>query len=130
MNIGNITFDCANPARLAEFWAHALGWQVEPLSPDLARIVASRPDLVGARASVVDPIHRGTRLWFQRVPETKQVKNRMHLDCDAGRSRDAEIQRLEQLGARVVKTVTEQLGEFTGTHVVMTDPEGNEFCLR
>ncbi len=75
-------------------------------------------------------------LFFQRVPEPKVVKNRMHLDVnvdvtepgDAGerqRAIDAEVQRLVPLGARRLRSVTDEAGYF----VVMQDPEGNEFCL-
>jgi len=131
MHLGNITFDCADPDRLAEFWAAALGWHIEPMPAVLARIVQSRPELAGARAAVSDPLQRSPKLWFQRVAEPKPGKNRMHLDCNtAGRNREAEIQRLVALGASVLQRVTEQLGEYTGSHVVMADPEGNEFCLQ
>lgn len=130
MNLANITFDCADPPGLATFWAAALGWQVDPTPPVLERILAARPDLKGARSSISDPRGRAPRIWFQRVPEPKQDKNRLHLDCEAGsRSRDSEVNRLLSLGATLIQSVTEQLGEYTGTHTVMADPEGNEFCL-
>ncbi|CAM5480852.1 Glyoxalase-like domain-containing protein OS=Streptomyces tendae OX=1932 GN=GUR47_17675 PE=4 SV=1 [Streptomyces tendae] len=68
----------------------------------------------------------GRRLLFQRVPEAKTVKNRVHLDVHApdGR-REEEVARLEALGASVQRQVKEPGGEW----VVMADPEGNEFCV-
>lgn len=69
---------------------------------------------------------RGRRLLFQRVPEEKTVKNRLHLDLHPGVDRrDEEPARLEGLGARVLRRVEEPSGRW----VVMADPEGNEFCL-
>jgi hypothetical protein len=69
----------------------------------------------------------GRRLLFQRVPEAKTVKNRLHLDVHAGDGqRAAEVERLTGLGASVLREVKEQGGEW----VVMADPEGNEFCVQ
>jgi Glyoxalase-like domain len=80
-----------------------------------------------------DPVQEGTgiglgrRLLFQQVPEPKTVKNRLHLDVHAGPDRrDAEVARLRELGAEVLREVKEPGTE----HVVMTDPEGNEFCVQ
>jgi predicted enzyme related to lactoylglutathione lyase len=130
MQMGNLTIDCVDPDRLALFWADALGWQVDPMPAVLEEIIAERPELQGARAAVSDPMRTGLRIWFQRVPEPKGGKNRMHLDCLVGsRHRETEINRLLRLGATVVAEVTSQLGHYTGTHLVMADPEGNEFCL-
>ncbi|TCR15097.1 hypothetical protein EV578_11828 [Streptomyces sp. BK205] len=69
---------------------------------------------------LVEPAGGGPRLWFQLVPEGKRVKNRVHLDLRAA-DLDAEIERLSGLGAAV-------RARHAG-HVVLTDPEGNEFCL-
>lgn len=69
----------------------------------------------------------GRRLLFQRVPEPKTVKNRLHLDLHAGpERRDAEVARLEKLGAKVLRKVAEPGGTWT----VLSDPEGNEFCVQ
>jgi Glyoxalase-like domain len=66
------------------------------------------------------------RLLFQQVPEPKTVKNRLHLDLHAGPARrDGEVARLRELGATVLQEVKEPGTE----HVVMADPEGNEFCV-
>jgi hypothetical protein len=69
---------------------------------------------------------RGRRLLFQRVPEAKTVKNRLHLDLHPGAGRrEEELARLERLGARMLRRVEEPSGGW----LVMADPEGNEFCL-
>jgi hypothetical protein len=68
----------------------------------------------------------GRRLLFQRVPEAKTVKNRLHLDLHPGpERREAEVERLTELGAGVLRRVSEPAGVW----VVMADPEGNEFCV-
>jgi len=103
--------DAADPRRLAAFWARALGYVDEPGYDD--------PD----GASIVDPDGRGPAIAFLRVPEPKTAKNRMHIDVRvAGHRIRATVADLEMLGARVVR-VDEQ------GHVVMADPEGNEFCV-
>ena len=144
MAIGvQVVIDCADPARLAEFWAAALGYRLQEPPAGFA----SWPDFLTARGvpesewnsanAVVDPEQRGPRLFFQRVPEPKTVKNRVHLDLNVGggpetplerrRERvDAEVQRLQQIGASRLR-VGEQRGEYW---VVMQDPEGNEFCVQ
>jgi hypothetical protein len=114
-----VTLDCADPARVAEFWNAALGWGG----------VAAAPDGSGA---ICGPPGGGAYLECICVPEPKTVKNRMHLGCSAGEltALDAEIARLEALGASVAWEE-----EFPPTvaaryrNVVLRDPEGNEFCL-
>jgi catechol 2,3-dioxygenase-like lactoylglutathione lyase family enzyme len=114
-----VTLDCADPARVAEFWNAALGWGG----------VAAAPDGTGA---ICGPPEGGTYLECIRVPEPKTVKNRMHLGFTAGPldALDAEIARLEALGATVAweeefpPAVAERY-----RNVVLRDPEGNEFCL-
>lgn len=128
----DIVFDCRHPASLARFWAAALdGHAVAPYDDDeLARLRAEGIDDPEDDPTVlVEPPAAGMpRLWFQHVPEEKTVKNRVHLDLglaspvDDGRaSADAEIERLCRLGATVVAD--------RGDLVVLSDPEGNEFCV-
>jgi catechol 2,3-dioxygenase-like lactoylglutathione lyase family enzyme len=107
----NVTFDCADPRRLAAFWAEVTGYQV----------AAERDDFVSLGA----PDNRGVRhLLFFRVPEPKVAKNRVHVDL-AAKDPETERQRLVSLGATVVAH-----REGNGTKwTVMLDPEGNEFCL-
>src|SRR6478752_5628828 len=106
--VKSVTFDCAEPLRLASFWAAALGSNVDEDSTD-------------DRAWVEPAGWGGPTLWFQRVPETKTAKNRQHFDLRAMESVAAEVDRLVALGASVIG------GD--GELVVMADPEGNEFCV-
>jgi hypothetical protein len=117
--------DAGDPHRLAAFWAGALGYVSEPGYDD--------PD----GASIVDPDGQGPAIGFLRVPEPKTSKNRMHIDIRvAGEApwdmavREslirAKVTELVAAGATAIRD--EQYGEFLG-HVVMNDPEGNEFCV-
>jgi hypothetical protein len=109
--VKSVTFDAADAVRLATFWAAALGADVDE---------DSTPD----KAFVEPPGWGGPTLWFQRVPEGKTAKNRMHFDLRAPGGRVAdEVERLSGLGATVVQV------HDGGTLVVMQDPEGNEFCV-
>jgi catechol 2,3-dioxygenase-like lactoylglutathione lyase family enzyme len=114
-----VTLDCADPARVAEFWNAALGWGGVAAAPDGSGAICGPPD-------------GGTYLECIRVPEPKTVKNRMHLGLTAGPldALDAEIARLEALGATVAWE--EELPPAVAEryrNVVLRDPEGNEFCL-
>ena len=138
-----VTFDCADPDRLAHFWADLLGYQLDPPPPGYDSWEAwltehGVPEADWNMASAVsDPEGRGPRIFLQRVPEPKQVKNRVHLDVNVGGPRgtpdderrtvvDAAVDRALGLGATKVRLVEER-GE---RHYVMQDPEGNEFCLQ
>jgi hypothetical protein len=138
-----VTFDCADPDRLARFWAEALGYNVQDPPPGyatwpefLAAIGVPESEWTSASA-VVDPEGKGARIFFQRVPEPKSVKNRVHLDVNVGGGHatpleerrvrvDAEAARLATLGATIVGGM-EKMGEYW---VVLRDPEGNELCLQ
>jgi len=114
-----VTLDCADPARVAEFWNAALGWGG----------VAAAPDGSGA---ISGPPSGGIYLECIRVPEPKTVKNRMHLGCSAGdlAALDTAIARLEALGASVAweeDFPPELAARYR--NVILRDPEGNEFCL-
>src|SRR5438105_3324787 len=138
-----VTFDGHDPDRLARFWASALGYRI-PDPPEgfdtwedwLRDIGVPESDWNSASAAE-DADGVGPRLYFQRVPEEKVVKNRVHLDLNVGGGRDtplderkrnarAEAERLMGHGASRVHEM-EQRGEFW---IVMQDPEGNEFCLQ
>jgi hypothetical protein len=106
--VKSVTFDCVDPMGLAEFWAAALGSNVdEDSSPE--------------RAWVEPAGWGGPNLWFQKVPEVKVAKNRQHFDLRAVGDVEAEVRRLVDLGA------SERLRH--GDLVVMEDPEGNVFCV-
>jgi predicted enzyme related to lactoylglutathione lyase len=111
--IRNVAFDCADPFELAHFWAKVFDCSVDPeLEPDTEEVVIEPP--------------AGSKLYFQRVPEPKMVKNRMHICLQPEVLRDQEVERIRALGATIVSDQREPDG--TGW-VVLADPEGNEFCV-
>ncbi len=117
VRLRNITLDCARPTELARWWTKATGWEEDPDNPNL---------LDDEEAALVAP-DRSLNLLFIRVPEAKEVKNRMHLDVHpTDGTRDDEVERLLSIGATVVadRRRPDGLG-----WVVMADPEGNEFCV-
>ena len=135
-----VALDCADPAAQAQFWAEALHYVVQPPPPghdsweDFLRSLGVPPEQWNDRSAVVDPDGHGPRIFLQRVPEPKAIKNRVHLDVQvsAGLPPDQrpprvaeEVDRLLALGATQVRTYDE-LGEHW---VVLQDPEGNEFCV-
>ncbi|MGA4538556.1 VOC family protein [Uniformispora flossi] len=138
-----ITFDCGDPAALAAFWAAALHYQVQSPPPGFASWDAALeawgvpPEHRNDAPAAVDPEGSGPRLFFQKVPEGKQAKNRVHLDVRAapdlqGDARmaalETEAERLSGLGATREQRFEPEPPMGAG-HIVMRDPEGNEFCL-
>jgi hypothetical protein len=138
-----VVIDCADPARLAEFWAAALAYEI----PDPPGDFATWPDFLRAQgvpesefnsaSAVEDPDGVGPRIFFQQVPEPKAGKNRVHLDVNAGGGRDTpEDERAkrvdETVAALVVRgaTLVEERSKMGERWVVMQDPEGNEFCVQ
>ncbi|MFE1869412.1 VOC family protein [Streptomyces sp. NPDC059496] len=135
-----ITFDCAEPERVARFWRAVLGHVVPPPPVGFATWDAfdraQPPGHQGPAFASIDPTDGGPRLFFQRVPEGKVVKNRVHLDVRVGTGLvgaqrlavlEAECARLVPLGA-----VRGQLLLADGVNescLNMQDVEGNEFCL-
>jgi hypothetical protein len=133
-----VTFDATDPHRVARFWAEALRYEKEDHSALVGQLLDAGQlpaDAVvdtdtgpGFRdlAACRDPAGTGPRLLFQRVPEPKSGKNRVHLDLQVGAERvEAEVGRLEALGAEKAWT-SDDRGPFT---VTMRDLEGNELCL-
>lgn len=146
-----VTFDAHDPAALSRFWAEALGYEIPgppgvELSEGADPLDAWGEFLTGigvpesqhnSRSAIEDPDGEGPRVFFQRVPEDKVAKNRVHLDVRAapglqGDERmaalEAEHTRLVALGATLVQRHEPQPPLELG-HIVMADPEGNEFCL-
>ena len=137
-----VTFDSADPAAHAAFWAEALHYVLAPPPPGFPSWDAAL-DAWGVpaeqrndRSAIVDPAGKGPRVFFQRVPEPKTAKNRVHLDLRAaagltGEARlaalEAECTRLVALGASRVQRF--EPGPMSAGFIVMGDPEGNEFCL-
>ena len=138
-----ITFDCADPDALAGFWNEALGYRYDSPPPGFSTWEEAL-DHFGVPAehrndasASVDPDGVGPRLWFQKVPEPKVTKNRLHLDLRAapgleGEERmaalEAECERLTKLGATRVNRFEPDPPMNEG-YIVMQDPGGNEFCL-
>ncbi|MBA0049952.1 VOC family protein [Streptomyces sp. AJS327] len=146
-----ITIDAHDPRALSTFWCAALGY-VHPAPPGvelpegadalaawdefLTRVGVPREEH-NAKSAVEDPDGHGPRVFFQRVPEDKVVKNRVHLDVRAapglsGEERmaalEAECERLVALGATRVRR-DEPAPPMSAGFLVLADPEGNEFCL-
>ena len=135
-----VTFDCAEPERVARFWCEVLGYVVPPPPEGFATWgdfdCALPPERQGSRFACMDPSGAGPRLFFQRVPEGKVVKNRLHLDVRVGTglvgeervaALEAECARLVALGAARVRLLLAN-GDDESC-LVMQDVEGNEFCL-
>jgi hypothetical protein len=106
--VKSLTFDCVDALVVARFWAAALGGELDE---------SGTPD----KAFVEAPGWGAPNLWFQRVPEPRTAKLRLHFDLRAPAGVADEVKRLEGLGATVFAT--------HGDLVVMQDPEGNEFCV-
>ena len=129
-----VTFDCHDPETLAAFWAAALGYEKQEWDPAYLQKLLDAgldPSELGSRAACRDLSGVGPRLYFQRVPERKTIKNRVHLDLNVGTERiEGEIQRLTALGATVLRRGDQSMGEFREVWAILADPEGNEFCLQ
>ncbi len=146
-----ITVDAHDPRALSTFWREALGY-VHPGPPGVVLPAGADPlaawdeflaglgvpeDQRNTRSAIEDPGGRGPRVFFQQVPEDKIAKNRLHLDLRAapglpGPDRmaalEAECDRLVALGATRLQR-HEPAPPMAAGHIVMADPEGNEFCL-
>jgi hypothetical protein len=142
-----VTIDCDEPIALAAFWAEAMGYVVENNTALIRRVmetgqadaahVVDLGDRLAWRGFAAvrhpeDPFDafrgngRGRRVLFQKVPEPKTGKNRVHLDLMVGDERHRqEVDRIVALGASVLREVDEPMGRWT----VLADPEGNEFCV-
>lgn len=136
-----VTFDCADPARLSRFWAEALGYRT-PRPPDgfttwdeWADHAGIPPEFRNDFDTAEDPTGHGPRLFFQRVRKPPPAGNRVRLDINAGHGLDrprrmelidAEVDRLVAAGARRVRAF-DQYSEYW---VVMEDPEGNVFWVQ
>jgi hypothetical protein len=111
--IRNVSFDCADPYALSHFWARVFDC---PPDPDVEP---------GADQAAIEP-PAGPRFYFQRVPEPKTVKNRVHVCLQPDVPLDQEVKRLLGLGATMVADWQDPDGSGW---VVLADPEANEFCV-
>jgi hypothetical protein len=146
-----VTFDAHDPRALSSFWRDVLGYvhpgppgvelpeDADPLAAwdDFLARVGIPEEQRNTRSAIEDPGRAGPRLFFQQVPEDKVAKNRVHLDVRAapglqGEERmaalEVECDRLVALGATGVRRY-EPAPPMSAGFIVMTDPEGNEFCL-
>lgn len=136
-----VCVDCSDPHALAAWWAATLGWAVEGQDEAFIRQMVDAGYATEADTRVVDgklvwrtgcaiepPAgEQWPRVLFQEVPEAKSVKNRLHLDLRTGLTGDE----LDAFRASLVERGATKVGEGRqGPHswVVLTDPEGNEFC--
>ncbi|MQY14853.1 hypothetical protein SRB5_50290 [Streptomyces sp. RB5] len=137
-----VTFDCADPGAQAEFWTQALGYELAPPPKPFADWTEALdawgvpPEERNDRSAIVDPEGAGPRVFFQKVPEGKTVKNRVHLDIRSapGLKGDDRMAALEVECARLLKLGATRLYRLEGDAmdegiIVLADPEGNEFCL-
>jgi hypothetical protein len=138
-----VAVDCAEPHKLADWWAETLGWLVEEPDSEFIRSMISQGYATDAETTT----HNGKLVWitgaairhpdgpvggdrrrviFQQVPEAKTVKNRWHIDIRIGaKSAAAEVDRLVSHGATILHTGRQGPHEW----VTLADPEGNEFCV-
>ncbi|HEY5846726.1 MAG TPA: VOC family protein [Microlunatus sp.] len=131
-----LTIDSRDPHTLSDFWAEVLGYELEDHHDQITELLAAGQvdETLTVRhhdrlSWVIGAALRGAdrRILFTRVPEPKTVKNRWHIDLNVGRPRVAEeVARIEGLGGTQLREV-EEWGQY---HVVMQDPEGNEFCVQ
>lgn len=139
-----LVFDAADPAAISRFWAEALGYRLQDPPAgfesweDFLEAQGIPRDRWNDASTIVDPDGARPRIYFQRVPEPKVAKNRLHMDLNAGggpdvplderrRRVDAEVSRLKALGATDERGAIERDAEYW---VRMNDPEGNEFCVQ
>jgi Glyoxalase-like domain len=120
-----LSIDCADPRRLADFWCAVLGYSVLDATDDLVEVGPDR----GPDAELLEAVRRGPlapTLFLAKVPEGKTTKNRLHVDVSPIDGTQAEeVARLESLGA-----TRADVGQGPDVSwVVMEDPEGNEFCV-
>ncbi|GAA3225766.1 VOC family protein [Actinocorallia longicatena] len=132
----DLTLDCADARILGAFWRTALGYVDEPPPAPFATraewLAHHDPDASPADGAwLCDPSGAGPRLSLLRVPEPKTAKNRLHLDIrvPSGGTPAERWARTRAEAARLVTAGATVLAEYSGHHIVMADPEGNEFCV-
>jgi predicted enzyme related to lactoylglutathione lyase len=125
--VGNVTFSCARPIQLGRFWAAALGWADEPIPEEFVQALLDAGMDPRERESFYAVRETQTsrpRFLFQRREKSRPQSYPIHLDFRT-EDREAEIERLNGLGASVVETKSDAEREWT----VMRDPESNPFCV-
>ena len=112
LKIGWLTIDSKDPKKIGEWWKEALGLKV--VFEDTDEYALTGKGRMGSQWNIL----------FYRAPDDKKVKNRLHLDLIPDKDREAEVARLEALGA-----TRADIGQKEVTWTVMADPDGNEFCV-
>ncbi|OLT20732.1 glyoxalase [Pseudonocardia sp. CNS-139] len=128
-----VTVDAHDPRTLASFWAVALGYVLEPPLPGYLIRSGNAAEAREQYTAIVDPTGVGPRVLFQRVPESKSVKNRVHLDVNASAGAvdpRAAVRRLAERLVAAGASLLHERDEAAGWWLVMADPEGNEFCIQ
>ena len=122
IRLKDVVVDCEHPASLARFWAGLLDdYDVAPYDDDeVARLAALGVTDLEDDPGVMVVGSSSLRLYFQRVPEPKVVKNRVHLDLETDEP-EAALARVVGLGGGVLQR--------HDTFAVVVDPENNEFCV-
>ena len=128
-SIGNITFACQDPAKLASFWAAALEYDIQDAPPGMLEAIAEQGGDLNMAAAIVDPLGKGPRLLFLKKEKTITTSIPIHLDLNTP-DREQEVARLVKLGATEIETKTHTIGQYTSVWTVMKDPEGNGFCVQ
>jgi predicted enzyme related to lactoylglutathione lyase len=117
LKINHITIDAHQPDEISRFWAEAMGWAEDPDDPNLPE---------HDEAAILSP-DKSQVMLFERVPEAKTIKNRVHLDLmPTDRKRDEAVEQLIGLGATLYADFRKPDGSGW---VVLQDPDGNEFCV-
>ena len=117
LTIHQVAFDCKDARLQSDFWSQVLGYAKENWGEEYGAMVYSLDNT-------------GVRVIFMPVPEQKSVKNRVHLDVrTADGTREAEVQRLVDLGAKEIETKSASTDLWSATWTIMHHPEGNEFCV-
>lgn len=130
-----VTVDCADPMRLATFWATALDYKVEEIPKEWLIAQNVPQEQWNSRAAIVDPQGSGARFFFQQVPEVKTNKNRWHLDLRATEAGVSPGERYEKAKAKAEQLIAAgatrlyEMSEFGQNWITLVDPEGNEFCI-
>lgn len=137
-----VTIDAHDPDRLARFWADALGYVMQPPPPGFdsweAFAIANEipAEDFNRYSAIIDPDGEHPRVLFQRVPEGKVAKNRVHLDVDVAPGEtdpEARAAKLYATAERLTAAGATHGNEYRelGSHwIVLQDPEGNEFCIQ
>lgn len=127
--VATLTFACEDPERLAAFWARALGYVAAEAPVRVPATWLDEGPGADEASALADPDGKGLRLVFDRAERTPPTAIPLHLQLSAA-DRSAEVARLVELGATVVRTTAHRMGASVETRTVLRDPEGNGFSVQ